>query len=132
MRNRGSVIIVKDENKVALIKRIRDQSVYYVFPGGGIEAGEEPEEAAKREAFEELGVDVKVDKCISEIDFDGTQFFFLAHIISGTFGSGQGEEYIDEERDRGIYIPVWMDIDRLSSINVIPREVALEVKSLFK
>ncbi len=37
---------------VGLIKRIRNGSVYYVFPGGGIEEGENPETGAKREAFE--------------------------------------------------------------------------------
>lgn len=55
MRNRGSVVIVEND-KVGLIQRIRDSSVYYVFPGGGIENGETPEEGAKREAFEELVV----------------------------------------------------------------------------
>ncbi|WP_331460476.1 NUDIX hydrolase [Gracilibacillus suaedae] len=38
MRNRGSVVIIENK-KVGLIKRIRDGSVYYVFPGGGIENG---------------------------------------------------------------------------------------------
>lgn len=38
MRDRGSVVIIKN-NKVGLIKRIREGSVYYVFPGGGIEIG---------------------------------------------------------------------------------------------
>lgn len=32
MRDRGSVVIVEGR-KVALIQRIRDGSVYYVFPG---------------------------------------------------------------------------------------------------
>ena len=53
-RNRGAAIIVQ-EGKIALIKRIREDETYYVFPGGGIEEGETPEEATKREIFEELG-----------------------------------------------------------------------------
>ncbi|MFC3418691.1 NUDIX domain-containing protein [Salinicoccus hispanicus] len=131
MRNRSAVVIVEGGSKVALIKRIRDGSVYYVFPGGGIEGGETPEEAARREAFEELGLKVKVGECIAEVDFDGTHYFFLAKTISGTFGSGQGEEYIDSERDRGKYIPMWVDMDRLSSIDVRPKAVAVKVQDLF-
>lgn len=131
MRDRGSVVII-EKDKVALIKRIRDSSVYFVFPGGGIENGETPEEGAKREAFEELGVVVKVNECIAKIEYDRTQYFFLTEIINGTFGTGQGEEYTDKERAKGIYLPTWVEINRLSSINVKPREVALKVQSLFK
>lgn len=47
IRNRGAAIIVQ-EGKIALIKRIREEETYYVFPGGGIEEGETPEEATKR------------------------------------------------------------------------------------
>lgn len=132
MRDRSSVVIVKEGSKVGLIKRIRNESVYYVFPGGGIENEETPEEGAKREAYEELGVVVKINNCISEIEFNGTQYFFLAEIINGIFGSGQGEEYTDEKRGRGVYRPIWIDIEKLSLINVIPKEVALKIQSLFK
>ncbi|HZH60076.1 MAG TPA: NUDIX domain-containing protein [Metabacillus sp.] len=131
MWDRGSVVIIKN-NKVGLIQRIRDGSVYYVFPGGGIEIGETPEDGAKREAYEELGVVVRVNECIAEVEFHGTQYFFLSEIIDGTFGTGQGEEYTDENRDRGTYLPMWIDIERLSFIDVKPKEVALKVQSLFK
>ena len=129
MRDRGSVVIIENQ-KVVLIQRIRDGSIYYVFPGGGIENGETPEAGAKREALEELGVEVKVKECISEVEFNGTQYFFLSEIISGTLGTGQGEEYTDKNRDRGTYLPMWVDIESLSSIDVRPNEVALKVQSL--
>ncbi|WP_338035426.1 NUDIX domain-containing protein [Halobacillus ihumii] len=65
MRDRGSVVLI-DNKKVGLIKRTRNGSVYYVFSGGGIEVGENPETGAKREAFEELGVTVKVKECLEK------------------------------------------------------------------
>lgn len=129
MRDRSSVVIIENQ-KVVLIQKIRDGSIYYVFPGGGIENGETPEAGAKREALEELGVEVKVKECISEVEFNGTQYFFLSEIISGTLGTGQGEEYTDKNRDRGTYLPMWVDIESLSSIDVRPNEVALKVQSL--
>lgn len=122
MRNRGSVVLI--ENKmVVLIKRDREGSVYYVFPGGGIEDGETPERAAKREAFEELGVEVKVNECIAKVEFNGTQYFFLSEIINGTLGTGKGEEYTDKNRGRGTYLPMWVEIEKLSFIDKRPKEV---------
>ena len=129
MRNRGSVIII-EEGKVALIKRNRNGSIYYVFPGGGIEDGETPEMASEREAFEELGVKVHVKECISKLENDGTQYFFLAEILEGIIGTGQGEEYLDKSRDRGTYQPMWVEIESLSSLDVKPREVADRIQSL--
>lgn len=70
MRDRSSVIIIENE-KLALIKRTKDDAEYYVFPGGGIKDGETKKEAAEREAWEELGVKVKVGKYFSEVAFNG-------------------------------------------------------------
>ena len=88
MRNRSSVVLIENK-KILLIQRIRDGSIYYVFPGGGIEMGETPEAATKREAFEELGVKINVNKCISKVAFNGTESFFSTEIIAGTVGTGQ-------------------------------------------
>lgn len=130
MRNRGSVIIIQ-ENKVCLIKRVKDNSVYFVFPGGGIEADETPEQAAKREAFEELGVTVELNKCLVELEKQGTQYFFLADIIHRTIGSGQGEEFTNSNRDRGTYLPMWVDIDDFPVMDVKPNVVAKKVQEFF-
>ena len=51
---RSRVVLVR-EGEVALMRRARDGQDYYVFPGGGIEAGETAEAAAAREVWEELG-----------------------------------------------------------------------------
>jgi 8-oxo-dGTP diphosphatase len=130
MRDRGSVVLIKDK-KIGLIKRVREGTVYYVFPGGGIENNETPEVAAKREALEELGVKVIIKECIATVLYNGTQYFFLAEIIDGEFGTGKGEEYTDENRQRGTYLPMWVDINKLSSLEVRPKEVALKVQSMF-
>lgn len=130
MRNRGSVVII-DNNKLCLIKRIRNNSVYYVFPGGGIEPEETPRQAAKREAFEELGVTVKINECLAEIEYNGIQYFFLADIINGMIGTGQGEEFTERTLDRGTYLPMWVDINDLSAIDVKPLVVAEKVKEFF-
>jgi len=130
LRDRAAVVIVKND-KVGLIKRIRNGSVYYVFPGGGIEDGEHPETGAKREALEELGVKINVTECFAKLEFKGTQYYFLAEIIEGVFGTGQGEEYTDDNRDRGTYLPEWIDIKKLSSLDVKPKEISLKIQFNF-
>ena len=131
LRARSSVVIIEND-KVLLIERNLDETIYYVFPGGGIEAGEDRESAAKREALEELGVDVYVNECFAEVNYKGSsQYFYLSEIISGEIGTGQGEEYTDETRERGTYKPMWVDLQELSSIDVRPIEVAAKIQSLF-
>lgn len=124
MRNRGAVVIVEN-NKVALIRREKAGRVYYVFPGGKQEPGETIEQCAKREAFEELGVKVEIGELITQVPFNGIQYYFRAKIIGGQFGTGQGEEYMETTNDS--YLPVWIELENLSSLDVIPKEVVKQV-----
>jgi 8-oxo-dGTP diphosphatase len=59
-----TVIFSSNRKKVLLIKR-RDVPVW-ILPGGGIEPQETPLEAAKREAEEESGYQVKILRCVGE------------------------------------------------------------------
>ncbi|HSG42215.1 MAG TPA: NUDIX domain-containing protein [Anaerolineales bacterium] len=128
MRTRAGIILVED-NKVALIERHRAGLDYFVFPGGGVDEGETSEQGAVREAMEELGVQIAIQRKVAIIHFDqSTQHYFLVEKVSGEFGTGIGEEYTDadpSDPQEGIYIPVWMPIDELPlHEKVYPAEVA--------
>ena len=128
MRTRAGIILIEN-NKVALIERHRAGLGYYVFPGGGAEEGETPEQGAIREAMEELGVDVALKQKVAIIHFgQSTQHYFLAEIVGGKFGTGVGEEYTDADPgdpSEGVYIPIWMPINELSQHEKLyPAEVA--------
>ena len=48
-----------------------------MFPGGGIEEGETPEEATKREVYEELGVHIKVEHLIAKVKYKGNEYYYV-------------------------------------------------------
>jgi mutator protein MutT len=122
---RGGVIIIEDD-KVALIQRINAKGTYFLFPGGGVEEGETVEEAAMREAWEELGVEVQLAGLVAVVEFGPhEQHYYLAQIVNGVFGSGTGEELVsDAASPAGTYTPAWLQQSRLQEYNVRPVELA--------
>jgi 8-oxo-dGTP diphosphatase len=124
MRNRSGIILIED-NKLALIERHRNGLHYFIFPGGGIDEGESPEQAALREAEEELGIVVEIKQKTVELFINGnTQYYFLVTRISGEFGTGTGEEYGEYNPAYGTYLPLWMSLDDVLNNNVLPHELA--------
>jgi 8-oxo-dGTP pyrophosphatase MutT (NUDIX family) len=120
MRIRAGIVLIQD-GRVALIERHRAGLDYFVFPGGGVDEGESPEQAAVREAMEELGVEVAIQQKVAEIRLGhkSRQVYF---------------QYTDADStspEEGIYIPIWMPIDQLPlHENIYPADVAqLVVKS---
>ncbi len=128
MRTRAGIVLIQD-GKVALIERFRAGRHYFSFPGGGVDEGETPEQAAVREAMEELGIEVVIRRKVAEIQFsDRNQYYFLVDHVGGEFGTGSGEEFTDSHPDdpeTGVYIPMWMPIDELPRHeNVYPPALA--------
>ena len=124
---RARVVIV-DDGRVALIRRVRAGTTYYIFPGGGVEDGETPAEAAVREAYEELGVHVRLSEQIHEEVFRGDRFhFFRGEIVGGEFGTGEWPDHADEtpsSRERGgTHEPVWVPLEELEHLDVRPPEL---------
>lgn len=72
---------------------MKEQLTYYVVPGGQKEPNETIEEAAIREAKEELGVAVELQEEILKLKFNGRQYYYTAKIIAGDFGTGEGDEF---------------------------------------
>lgn len=133
MHNRSAVILI-EQGCVALIKRVKNGRCYYTFPGGKVEGNETLEAAAKREAFEELGLVVEIGRCFIAVPYNGTQYYYYATRQSGIFGRGTGEEFIDM-KVHDTYEAVWMPLQELRRRDIIPVEVVeklLEQEGLYE
>jgi len=136
MLNRVRAIIIKDD-KLLTIKRSKQDLVYFVFPGGGVEQGEDLETAIKRECKEELGVEIKVIKNFTSERFDRGEIkqlehFYFRDIVSGELGTGDGPEYDVNSGYEGIHEIEWLDINDLLNYDLRPKEVASKLLNIFK
>ncbi len=65
-------VIIDDRRRIALVKRAIDPGYgKWVFPGGYVDRGEEVQRAAVREAREETGLDVHIDRLINIYSYTG-------------------------------------------------------------
>jgi len=123
--------VLVEDGQIALIERHRAGLHYFTLPGGGVEAGESFEQAAVREAREELGVDVELADLVLELEFSGTHRFYRARRVGGTFGSG----FVDEPKalepaKYGTYRAVWQPIAELDGLDVRPPQILPELEGL--
>lgn len=127
MARRGAVIVI-DGDRVALIERDspRSEGTYYLFPGGHLEEGESSADAAQREATEELGLIVHIERLIAiGIHRGNEQYYYLASVVGGTFGTGAGEEMLpDQNHPNGAYTAVWLQREELLLHDVRPKSLA--------
>ncbi|MER5678660.1 NUDIX hydrolase [Streptomyces sp. NPDC002238] len=91
-----STAIIVDDGRVLMIRRRqREGKLLWAFPGGGIEAGESPEQAAVRETDEEVRLEVKAVRILGDRVHPNTgvhMTYVACEPISGTAAIGDAEE----------------------------------------
>jgi 8-oxo-dGTP diphosphatase len=99
---------------------------YYKLPGGGIEKGESPEIAMKRECLEEIGCEVEIIKDLGTI-LEYRKKYMLRQrsycYVAKLVGKKRTPNLMDDEIEEG-FQTVWLTLDEAfkkvsgSSINV--------------
>ena len=83
-------IISDDRNRVVLVRRAIEPGYgKWVFPGGYVDRGEEVQLAAVREAREETGLDVRIDRLINIYSYAGRApvvVVYAATLLGGCLG----------------------------------------------
>lgn len=99
---------------------------YYIFPGGGVDPGETPEEACVREMLEETNLVVNPVKLLGmqfhrDSNGDHCQMYYFVTIISGDFGPGTGFEYTAEYAATvgGTHNPVLVSPEKFNELNLV-------------
>lgn len=108
--------VILDRQKILLIKRKNDPfKDLWALPGGFIEYGERAEDAVVREAREETGLDIVVDKLIgvySAPDRDPRgHTITIAYLCSADEGSNMHPHAADDAADAW-----WWDISELPKL----------------
>ena len=88
------------------------------FPGGKMESGETPEEALKREIWEELETRIEVEQLFETIDYDYPDFHLTMHCYICKVESGK-LTLKEHEAAR------WLTKEQLSSIDWLPADLSI-------
>ena len=96
--NRVAAAVIRDGNRIfATQKGYGNYKDWWEFPGGKIEAGETPQQALRREIFEELDTEIEVGELIASVEYDYPEFHlsmdcFWCTVISGDLVLKEAED----------------------------------------
>ncbi len=112
--------------------RIKNNLEYFVLPGGSVEEGESVEEAAIREAKEETGLDVIIEKELWQFHNNADNrkhYYFLVTKYSGQLKLGSPE--IERVTELNKYFLEWHDLQEFSDIKFFPEEIKVKILETF-
>jgi len=124
-----AVAVVLRHDRVLVIKRHRDGRDYAVLPGGGVEPGESPSEAALRELHEETTLSANIDELLWTGDHNGRQasYFLMKDVVGEPVLSGSEA---DAHCPANSFEPAWATGKDLVRWGLQPEEVRERIAAL--
>ena len=111
--------IIVDDGKIFVTQRAYGEfKDGWEFPGGKIEQGETPQQAAKREVMEELDTEIEVGELFDTVEYDYPDFHLTMHCFLCTVKSG--DLVLKEHQDAK-----WLTRESLNSVDWLPADIGL-------
>ena len=111
-----AAIIRDEEGRVFATQRgYGEWQDFWEFPGGKMEPGESPEEALKREIWEELETKIVVEQLVTTVEYDYPRFHLTMHCFWCHVESGS---LILKEHEAAR----WLSRENLDSVNWLPAD----------
>ena len=111
-----AAIIHDDQRRIFATQRgYGEWKDWWEFPGGKMEVGETPEEALKREIWEELETRIVVERFVETVEWDYPAFHLTMHCYFCHVESGHLQLKEHEAAK-------WLNKDELESVNWLPAD----------
>ena len=135
LRVAAYAVIVDDEDRILLAHWNEGRRAAWTMPGGGLEPGEDPERAARREVREETGYRVEIDELLGihsrvippgrrltegvTVPLHTLRIVYRAHVIGGKLRHEQ-----NGSTDRAQWFPL-SEVGGLQRVKLV--DIALEM-----
>lgn len=130
MKNTARAIVKINDDYIFIRreKKVNNElRIFYATVGGHLDNDETFEEACIREVYEELGINVEIDRIFYEEyseELDKFEKFYIVNYVSGELGTGKGEEFTNIDVEKyGKYEVVSINENELNNYNILPTTI---------
>ena len=129
MRKKVAAVIVKN-GKILLIRRVKNNREYFVFPGGRVREKENFETAIKRQIKQEFDIDIQIETFLFRIENNGkVELYFLVKNFAGESKISGEEKLVINDNNQ--YYLEWKNLSDIKKLsNLQPEEAKNKIKKL--
>ena len=123
-RKSARALIIRDGQLLTFLRKRHSRKTgewieYYSIPGGGIDKGESPEDAATRELYEEMGVRISLGGLVAHrVGKHFEHYVFTADITEGEPRLMLDSEEAAYMSERNQFIVRWVPVEELTKENL--------------